>query len=355
MRRVLALTALGAVSMLAGCASTGAPTGAASTPLSPTSVVTARGETQPVGTAHQDAADDPAIWRNAADPAGSLLVGTDKKAGLYAYGLDGQVRSFLPAGQLNNVALVEGQHGILVAASDRTDPLQSRVAFFALDRKTGVLTALGHVASGAGEAYGLCMAPQGGSDSSGVDRMRIYAAIKDGTVREITVSYAPGALNGKVTAEWKIPTQIEGCVVDEASKRLFVGEETVGIHTIDLVKTSAKPRLFAKADGKTLVADVEGLALAKLPGGRRVLLASSQGDNAYAAYDAASGAYLGRFRIGEGAIDGTSETDGIDVVTGDFGPGFPGGLFVAQDGDNGAGTQNFKLVAWDDIARALGL
>ncbi|PHR98144.1 MAG: 3-phytase, partial [Leeuwenhoekiella sp.] len=36
--------------------------------------VTARGETTPVGTANADAADDPAIWRNAADPAASLIV-----------------------------------------------------------------------------------------------------------------------------------------------------------------------------------------------------------------------------------------------------------------------------------------
>lgn len=41
-------------------------------------------------------------------------------------------------------------------------------------------------------------------------------------------------------------------------------------------------------------------------------------------------------------------------MLGDFGPGFPGGLFVAQDGINPPHAQNFKLVAWADIARALG-
>ncbi|AZI37322.1 3-phytase [Caenibius tardaugens NBRC 16725] len=347
MRRLAILATLAASTTLAAC--TTVPAG----PAVKTAVVAARAETHPVGTANQDAADDPAIWRNAANPAGSLLVGTDKKAGLYAYGLDGAVRSFVPAGQLNNVALVEGRHGILVAASDRTDPLNSRVAFFALDRNTGALTSLGQVASGPGEAYGLCMVAQSGGD--GADGARVYAALKDGSVREIAVSYAPGRLTGAITREWKIPTQIEGCVVDETANRLFVGEEMVGIHAFDLNTADAKPTLFAKADRRQLVADVEGLALASLPDGRRILLASSQGDNAYAAYDAVSGHFLGRFRIGDGAIDGTSETDGIDVVIGDFGPGFPGGLFVAQDGDNGGGTQNFKLVAWDDIAAALGL
>ncbi|MDD3800109.1 MAG: phytase [Novosphingobium sp.] len=340
--------ALAAAAALAACSS--GPDDAVAT-----ASVTARAETQPVGTANEDAADDPAIWRNAADPAAGLLVGTDKKAGLYVYNLEGKVLDFMAAGRLNNVALVEGPGGILVAASDRTDKKNSRIALFSLDPASGKLTQLGHVAGGPGEAYGLCMTGGSGGSAGGAGKVRVYAALKDGTVREVSVSSAPGALSGAVTREWKIPTQIEGCVVDDATDRLFVGEEDEGIWTIALADAEAKPVSFAKVDGHRLVADVEGLALARLPDGRGILLASSQGDNAYAAFDAVSGAFLGRFRIGDGAVDGTSETDGIDVVTGDFGPAFPGGLFVAQDGDNGKGTQNFKLVAWDDIRAALGL
>jgi 3-phytase len=40
---------------------------------------------------------------------------------------------------------------------------------------------------------------------------------------------------------------------------------------------------------------------------------------------------------------------------GSFGAAYPGGLFVAQDGDNAPRPQNFKLVSWERIARALGL
>lgn len=315
--------------------------------------VKARGETQPVGTANQDAADDPAIWRNAADPQRSILVGTDKKAGLYTYALDGSVKSFQPAGLFNNVALIETEHGILVAASDRSDPLQAKVAFFTLDPANGALTLLGHVASGAGEAYGLCMIAKPGE--AGRSRAHVYAAIKDGTVREIALSYAPGEVSGQIMRQWKIATQIEGCVIDPVSDTLFVGEEAVGIWRIALGDSVPKPVLFAGVDRQRLVADVEGLALAMRTDGSRVLIASSQGDNAYAAYDAVTAAYIGRFRITDGAIDGTSETDGIEVMTGDFGADYPDGLFVAQDGDNGGGTQNFKLVPWAEIEAALGL
>jgi 3-phytase len=63
---------------------------------------------------------------------------------------------------------------------------------------------------------------------------------------------------------------------------------------------------------------------------------------------------LGRFAIAAGAFGATEETDGIDLVTGDFGPDYPGGLFVAQDGINPPAAQNFKMLGWDAIRTALG-
>jgi len=100
----------------------------ASSGLAQTAEVKALAETVPVGTSMDDAADDPAIWRNRRDPAKSLIVATDKKAGLYVYGLDGKVRAFDPAGRLNNVDLLDlGRRGILVVASDRNDPAQAQL------------------------------------------------------------------------------------------------------------------------------------------------------------------------------------------------------------------------------------
>ena len=56
--------------------------------------VTATVETAFAGS-YGDAADDPAIWANAADPAQSLVIATDKKAGLYVYDMQGKVLQFL--------------------------------------------------------------------------------------------------------------------------------------------------------------------------------------------------------------------------------------------------------------------
>ena len=49
-------------------------------------------------------------------------------------------------------------------------------------------------------------------------------------------------------------------------------------------------------------------------------------------------------------IDGTQETDGLDVTNFGLGSAFPNGVFVVQDGSNPGATQNYKCVPWDSIA-----
>lgn len=320
----------------------------------PAASVTARGETTPVGTTNADAADDPAIWRNAADPAASLIVGTDKKAGLYVYGLDGKVRDFLDAGRVNNVdlregVLIAGQRGILIAASDRNDVLHAKIALFRLDPVTAKLIALGTVDGGAGEAYGICM----GSDDAG---LYAFIVLKDGTINQVALDTSGATPTGRTVRTMKLGTQSEGCAVDDRTNRLYVAEEDVGLWRFDSrAGGSTTPVKVAAADGKNIVMDAEGVAIAPMGEKDGYVLVSSQGDNAYVAYRISDDSYVGRFRVVDGTIGGSEETDGIDLMLGDFGPGYPGGLFVAQDGHNAAAAQNFKLVAWNDVVKALGL
>lgn len=351
------LPALFSILALTGCATTGEAPKAFLSAVD----VAASAETVPVGTANDDAADDPAIWRNPGDPGASLILGTDKKAGLYVYGLDGKVRDFVAAGALNNVDLREvvmpdGARRILVAASDRTDRSEPRIALFWLDGASGKLTEIGTVpflreGHAPAEAYGFCM---GGALEAG-ELARAYVVMKDGTVAESALRQTGNAIAATHLRDVKLATQSEGCVVDDARATLYVAEEDVGIWKVPLAGELA-PQAFARVgadDG--LVDDVEGLAIARGDGGQAWLVASSQGDNAYALFDLASGKPVGRFRISGGAIDGTSDTDGIEVMLGDFGPDYPEGLMIAQDGDNAPQAQNFKLVSWRAIRAALGL
>ena len=80
----------------------------------------------------------------------------------------------------------------------------------------------------------------------------------------------------------------------------------------ELRERSGLSDVLAGVDGKRLVADVEGLAIAAEEAGNGGwLVASSQGDNAYAVYDLKSGRYRSRFRIGDGGVWGGR---GVDVV-----------------------------------------
>ncbi len=339
--RLSLLLAVAPAAILAGCATT--PRIASL----PAVAVTAVAETQPVGTANADAADDPAIWRNAANPATSLIVATDKKAGLHVYGLGGASKAFDPAGRLNNVDLVDlGERGVIVVASDRNDLLNAALRIYRLDTMTPRLEPLGTVPGGAGEAYGVCLLDKAGA-------LHAYSVLKDGTIEEVRIEgLESGAPRAVPVLTRKVPTQAEGCVVDPRDGTLYVGEEDVGIWRF--AAGSAAGELVAKADGQHLVADVEGLAI--MPDGTNggLLVASSQGDNAYALYRLPDMVPAGRFRIASGTLGSTEETDGIALVGGDFGSDYPEGLFVAQDGDNRPGAQNFKLVSWRSVLGALG-
>lgn len=327
-----------AAGLLAGCATT--PAGLPAVP------VMASGETAPVGTVNEDAADDPAIWRNAADPAASLIVATDKKAGLYVYGLDGAVRSFADAGAVNNVDLVTLADGtVLVAASDRIDLVNSHISIFTLDTASGELTPTGRIPTGPGEGYGFCLSQYGS--------LTALAVIKDGRLREYEIDASSAAPQGVLVREMAVPSQPEGCVFDDRDGTLYVGEEAAGVWRFRDGETIGE--LVAPIDNQYLVADVEGLAIAPAGVDGGYLIASSQGDNAYAVFALPDMTPVGRFAIGEDAFGSTQETDGIGLVLGDFGPAYPEGLFVAQDGMNAPHAQNFKLVSWAAVREALGL
>ncbi|HTM95934.1 MAG TPA: phytase [Croceibacterium sp.] len=311
----------------------------------PVADVTASGETDPVGTSNADAADDPAIWRNPADPAASLIVATDKKAGLYVYGLGGKSRFFDPSGRLNNVDLAELPDGrVIVVASDRNDPLRAKLMVWQLDTATPKLVPLGAVDGGAGEAYGVCLwaAPDG---------LHAFSVLKDGTIEEYRLAVAAGAARSEHLLTRKLATQTEGCVADPRGGTFYVGEEDVGVWRF--AAGAAQGRLVAEVDDRQLVADTEGLALWPEGADGGYLVVSSQGDNTYALYALPGMEPAGRFRIAAGTYGSTEETDGIAIAPGDFGPLYPEGLFVAQDGENAPRAQNFKLVSWKTIRDAL--
>jgi 3-phytase len=203
--------------------------------------------------------------------------------------------------------------------------------------------------------------------------------------------------------------QFEGLVVDAERKVLYAAQELVGIYEVDLrgqlprvvnvspkalferTKSFGRPywavpdedeyaceleepeeatqgTLFQPgndaAAGEHLEADVEGLAIYST--GRRsgYLVVSSQGDSTVHIYDRSKVTrHLGAF-----AVEGVSDTDGLEVTNQALGDAFPFGLAVIHNGVgpepdstepiNGFefdGTSHYKYLGWEQIAAELGL
>lgn len=217
-------------------------------------------------------ADDPAIWRNAADPARSLVVATAKEGGLRVYDLEARLVQSLAApkppaeddapGRFNNVDLVSGQRtstGLadVAVVSDRGN---DRLRIYRIDRTrpNGPLTDITDPAAAPvfsadqteindqSTAYGLATWKDRSTGRtyalvSRRERTRLalleLVPTANGTVgyRKVRTLDLPSSFRLPNGTSWtpclepgELP-QIEGMVVDPATGTLYAGQEDVGI------------------------------------------------------------------------------------------------------------------------------
>ncbi|MFH8658518.1 phytase [Streptomyces afghaniensis] len=233
-------------------------------------------------------ADDPAIWRNAADPGRSLVIATAKEGGLRVYDLDARLVQSLPAprppaeddapGRYNNVDLVTGLRtstgrADVAVVSDRGN---DRLRFYRIDpsKPGGPLTDITDPATAPvfstdqaeindqRTAYGLATWQD---ESTG----RSYALVSRRERTRLALVELKPTASGTVTyqqvrtldlpASFRLPNgttwspcaepgelpQVEGMVVDPASGTLYAGQEDIGIWRIRADLTG-KPVLVDK-------------------------------------------------------------------------------------------------------------
>ena len=305
--------------------------------------VAAAVETEPVNTGG-DSADDATLWVNPSDPAQSLVIGTNKKGGLAVYDLTGKEIQSVADGEMNNV----DNRDTLVTASNRSS---NSIAIYRINAQTRRLENVAANEIKTIEAYGSCM-----YKSSKTGKLYYIVTSKHGVVEQYELFDTGKGVSAKRVRQIKVGSQLEGCVADDELGYLYVGEEDVGIW-----KYSAEPDAEAKRKevdrarpGGSLVADVEGLTIAYGSDGNGYLIASSQGNSTFAIYRReGDNTYVKSFRIVAGnTVDNVTETDGIHVTTSNLGSQFPNGVFIAQDGADDKGKQNFKLVPWQLIVAA---
>jgi 3-phytase len=306
-------------------------------------------------TGQGDNADDPAIWVNPSDPAGSLIIGTDKatSGGLHVYGLDGKERQFVKLGDTDNVDLRPGfsQGGNtfdLVGASNRT---RNTIELFSISPTRPTLEPVGSIPIEV-QIYGMCM-----YHSSASDKFYAFATSEAGTVEQYEIQAQGNALTGRMVRSFDVGSTTEGCVTDDYHGALYVSEEAQGEWRYGAEPDTGEERAAVDSVGSGhLQADVEGATIYDAGGGKGFLIVSSQGDSTFAVYDRADNSYIGSFAIGGADNDGIDESDGIDVTSGPLGPSYPLGLLVVHDHLNAGGSAtNFKLVGWDRVAGTLGL
>ena len=317
--------------------------------------VAALRQSDPVGR-QGDAADDPAIWIHPETPAKSRVLGTNKKQGLLAYDLDGKLLQELAVGRLNNVDVRPrfklGQQTVDLAVASNRD--HNSLSLFSIDRQSGELREVGEVPTPLKEIYGICLFQPASGE--------IYAIAngKDGTFLQYRLSAPDGRVHGELVRQFKVDSQPEGCVADDQRQRLFIGEEDVGVWTVDARADQPATLTSVIKVGPQLHADVEGLALYQSDK-HDYLVISSQGNDSYLVVDAEPPfAVHGGFRVGLNAaagIDGASETDGLEVTAINLGGPWSQGMLVVQDGRKRMPeqTQNFKFVPWAEVTRALKL
>ena len=307
-----------------------------------------------------DAADDPAVWVNAADPARSIVIGSNKRGGIATYDLEGKELAYYPVGKINNVDVIYqvkiGDERVdLVGGSNRSD---QSIDLFKMDPGSGELRDISADpfrmdSTLMDDVYGFCFYQSPKNQAA-----YVMINAKNGHFQQYLITSAENGLAGlKLVREIQFDSQVEGMVADNQYGHLYIGEEGRGVWKMDAEPDGSLERKLVPMSGEdneNIAFDVEGITLFERDSSG-YLIVSSQGNFSYAVFDRlGDNSYLFSFKImASETVDGVEETDGIQAISLGLGPNFPHGVFVAQDGFNHDGDtlspQNFKLVRWEKI------
>ena len=181
-------------------------------------------ETQPVSS-KDDAADDIAIWVNDLNVENTIIIGTNKQAGLDTYNLSGNMIKSYKFGRINNVDVfqefnVGGEKFPLVIGSNRTD----NTIFLGRLYSDGSIKKIlkNDPKSFIEEVYGITSYNSNKNDY-------VFISGKDGTLEQWLIEDDKGSINMSLIRTIKFNSIVEGLVSDAYYKKLYVAEETVAV------------------------------------------------------------------------------------------------------------------------------
>lgn len=305
-------------------------------------------------------ADDPAIWIHPADPAKSVILGTDKGGALFAFSLDGKIIQSVKGFQrLNNVDVEYGLalSGVLTDIAVATDRDANTLRVFRLPNLA--LIDGGGIPAFEGEAerrpmgIALYTRPSDGAIFAIVSRKEApsdrylwqYRLADDGSgrvharkVREF------GAWSGKNAAG---EGEIEAVAVDAVSGYVYYADELFGIRKYhadpDAPEADRELAVFGK-EGFT--SDREGISIYTVNEGTGYIIVSDQQANTFRIFTrGGTPSDPHRHELVKTVKLSTNASDGSELTSVWLSEAFPGGLFVAMSED-----KTFHLYSWTQIA-----
>jgi myo-inositol-hexaphosphate 3-phosphohydrolase/3',5'-cyclic AMP phosphodiesterase CpdA len=269
--------------------------------------------------------DDMCIWQNPADPALSTIITSDKSANrLFVYDLDGKRLQSVDVPKPGNVDIrsgfpLGGKRIDLVVVNQRSDGY--RLAAFRIDPGTRRITRIDHDDLVTGPNYGGCL-----YHSRSDNRFYFFSTSDEGDTEQFELKDDG---TGRVIHQ-KVRSlslgKSEGAVADDEVGVVYVAEEQKGIW-----KIGAEPddpttgELIVQVGRDGIVGDIEGLATTTSSDGSRYLIFSDQGASTIHVLPLDGSTSTARF-----AVQGVTETDGIDLIPTPLGTKFPHGLFACH-------------------------
>ncbi|MBN2707192.1 MAG: phytase [Deltaproteobacteria bacterium] len=307
--------------------------------------------------------DDPAIWINRADPAQSLVLGTDKNAagGLYVFDLKGRIvkeKSIKNLQRPNNVDVEYGLDcaGKKIDIAVVTERLAHQLRIFRLPDMTavdngGLEVFIGEEGDKARDLMGIALYKCPRDE-------QIYAVVgrKTGPSGSYLWQYrlhddGRGLVTGTLVRKFGLysgKNEVEAIAVDDLLGYIYYADEGVGVrkYYADPERGDAELALFATSG---FTEDHEGIAIYCEDEKNGYILVSDQEANLFHVFPR-QGAPDNPHRHDLITIMETATVacDGCDATAVALGKSFPQGLLVAMS-DN----STFQFYNWKDIAGRL--
>lgn len=304
--------------------------------------------------------DDPAIWVNAADPARSLVIGTDKDANgaLYVFDLKGKIIKSKTVKGLQRPNNVDIAYGLLLAGKKTdiavtTERITHKLRIYSLpDMKPidegGMEVFEGETGEGFRDLMGIAMY----TDPNG----RIYAIVgrksgpKEGGYlwQYLLSDNGKGSVKADLVRKfgnYSGKKEIESIAVDNELGFVYYSDEQLGIrkYYADPNKGNQELSLFGIGD---FAVDNEGIAIYKTSSNKGYILVSDQGARQLKVYSRTGTAgNPNQHPLVKTIKYSANQTDGIDVVSVPLNADFKHGLLVAMSDD-----KTFHFYRWEDIA-----